>query len=191
MENNIIRCPWLNIKNQTYIDYHDKEWGVPNHNDRYLFEMLILEGAQAGLSWEIILKKRENYRKAFDNFDPNIISKYDEDKKKELLNNSGIIRNRLKIESAIKNAKIFLEIQKEYKSFDNYIWGFVNYKPIINKFNKLSEIPVKTDLSDKISKDLKRRGMNFVGSTIIYAFMQAVGIVNDHITKCFRYEECK
>jgi DNA-3-methyladenine glycosylase I len=153
--------------------------------------MLILEGAQAGLSWEIILKKRENYRKAFDNFDPNIISKYDEDKKKELLNNSGIIRNRLKIESAIKNAKIFLEIQKEYKSFDNYIWGFVNYKPIINKFNKLSEIPVKTDLSDKISKDLKRRGMNFVGSTIIYAFMQAVGIVNDHITKCFRYEECK
>ncbi|MDB2550749.1 DNA-3-methyladenine glycosylase I [Rickettsiales bacterium] len=186
---NIIRCSWVNPKNQLYIDYHDKEWSVPIHDDNHLFEMLILEGAQAGLSWETILKKRENYRQAFDNFDPKIISKYDEDKKNELLQNSGIIRNRLKIKSAIKNAQIFLEIQREYKSFDNYIWGFVDHKPIINKFKNLSEIPVKTDLSDIISKDLKKRGMNFVGSTIIYAFMQAVGIVNDHITDCFRYQE--
>ncbi len=185
------RCTWAHLKDELYVKYHDEDWGVPIHDDQKLFEMIILEGAQAGLSWETVLKKRENYRKAFDNFDPKKVAKYDEKKKEELLRNEGIIRNRLKIKSAIKNAKVFLEIQKEYTSFDKYIWSFVNHKSIQNKFTALLEIPAKTKLSDKISNDLKKRGMNFVGSTIIYAFMQSIGMVNDHEIACFRYSEIK
>jgi len=183
------RCEWVNNKNNLYIKYHDEEWGVPVHNDRKLFEMLILEGAQAGLSWETVLKKRENYKKAFDNFDPEKIAKYNQKKEEELLQNAGIIRNRLKVKSSIRNAKVFIEIQKEYGSFDAYIWNFVNNKPIRNCFKNVSEIPVKTELSDAISKELKKKGMNFVGSTIIYAFLEAVGIVNDHVISCYRYSE--
>ena len=183
------RCSWVNLKNELYVKYHDEEWGIPVHDERKLFEMLILEGAQAGLSWETVLKKRENYRKAFDNFNPHKISKYDEAKESELLMNKGIIRNRLKIKSAIRNAKIFLQIQNEFGSFDKYIWGFVNYKPIQNNVGSYSELMPKTELSDKISKDLKKRGMSFVGSTIIYSFMQSIGMVNDHEIACFRYKE--
>lgn len=181
------RCGWVPENDELYIAYHDKEWGIPVHDDRHLFEMLILEGAQAGLSWLTVLKKRENYRKVFDNFDVNKVAKYDELKVEELLNNPGIIRNRLKIHASIKNAKAFIEIQKEFGSFDKYIWSFVDGKQIVNKFKKLPEIPSKTELSDKISKDLKKRGMTFVGSTIIYAFLQAIGIVNDHTADCFKY----
>ncbi|MFK7779574.1 MAG: DNA-3-methyladenine glycosylase I [Candidatus Gracilibacteria bacterium] len=183
------RCEWVNLKNNLYRIYHDKEWGKAIHEDNKLFEMLILEGAQAGLSWETILKKRENYRKAFDNFDPKKIAKYDENKQIELLQNKGIIRNHLKIKSAIKNAKIFLELQKEFGSFDKYIWNFVKNKPIQNNFKLLNKLPSKTKLSKIISNNLKKRGMSFVGPTIIYAFMQAVGIVNDHETSCFRYTQ--
>ena len=183
------RCAWVNLKNDLYIKYHDEDWGVPVHDEDKLFEMLILEGAQAGLSWETVLKKRENYRKAFDNFNPKKVAKYDDEKKEELLQNTGIIRNRLKITSSIQNAKVFLEIQKECGSFDNYIWDKVYGKPIQNRFQSLSDIPANTTLSDMISKDLKKRGMNFVGSTIIYAFMQAIGMVNDHEINCFRYKE--
>ncbi len=171
------------------MQYHDKEWGVPAHNDRHLFEVLILEGAQAGLSWSTILNKRENYRKAFDNFDVKKVAKYDAKKVKELLGNAGIVRNKLKIASAIRNAKVFIEIQKEFGSFDKYIWDFVNRKPIKNKRKGMKDIPATTKLSDKISKDLKARGMNFVGSTIIYAIMQTIGLVNDHETNCFRYNK--
>ena len=178
------RCEWCG-KIPIYVKYHDEEWGVPVHDDNKLFEMLILEGAQAGLSWLTVLKKRENYRKAFDNFNPEIIADYNQEKIDKLLNNKGIIRNRLKITSAIKNAKVFLSIQKEFGSFDKYIWSFVNGKPIINKFKTLKEIPVRTEISDLLSKDLKKRGCNFVGSTICYAFMQAVGMVNDHTINCF------
>ena len=181
------RCTWVNPDNKLYITYHDEEWGVAIHDDTKLFEMLILEGAQAGLSWETILKKRENYREAFDNFNPQKIAKYTEKKKIALLNNPGIIRNRLKIKAAIQNAKVFLDIQKEFGNFDKYIWAFVDFCPIQNTFKANSQIPTKTDLSEKISKDLKERSMNFVGPTIIYAFMQAVGMVNDHETSCFRY----
>ncbi len=184
------RCEWVNLKNELYVSYHDKEWGVPEHNDIKLFEMLVLDGAQAGLSWETVLNKRDNYRKAFDGFDPKKVAEYSEDKEKELLQNAGIIRNKLKIKSAIRNAKIFLEIQNEFGSFEKYLWGFVGFKTIKNKFNSISELPAKTELSDKISIDLKKRGMNFVGSTIIYAYIQAAGLVNDHIKTCFRYEEC-
>ena len=183
------RCGWVNMKNELYIKYHDEEWGVPLHDDNKLFEMLILEGAQAGLSWEIVLKKRENYRCAFNHFDPVKVAKYTESKMEVLLKNEGIIRNRLKVKSAIKNANTFLKIQTEFGSFDKYIWGFVNGKTIKNNFKSLSEIPAKTTLSDWISDDLKKRGMNFVGSTIVYAFMQAVGMVNDHVENCFRYNE--
>ena len=183
------RCAWVNPENKIYCQYHDHEWGVAVHDDRRLFEMLILEGAQAGLSWETVLKKRENYKKAFDNFDPQKVARYDESKQSQLLQNEGIIRNRLKINSAIRNAKMFLEIQKEFGSFDAYIWSYVNGKPIRNSFTSISEIPARTELSDAISKDLKKRGMNFVGSTIIYAFMQSVGMVNDHETSCFRYSQ--
>jgi len=168
-------------------EYHDKEWGVPVHDDRKLFEMLILEGAQAGLTWLTILKRMGTYRKAFDNFDPVKISKYTVEDEKRLLKDEGIIRNKLKIKSSIGNAKAFLKIKEEFGSFDKYIWGFVNQKPIVNKFRKLSDIPANTPLSDEMSKDLKKRGFNFVGSTICYAFMQAVGIVNDHMVDCFRY----
>ncbi|PPR17460.1 MAG: hypothetical protein CFH43_00718, partial [Proteobacteria bacterium] len=159
------------------------------HDDHKLFEFLVLEGAQAGLSWLTVLKKRENYRKSFDNFDPEKVAKYDEGKVNVLLSNEGIIRNKLKINSAIRNAKVFLEIQNEFGSFDKYIWGFVNGKPVENKFKSIQNVPAKTDLSDKISKDLKKRGMNFVGSTIIYAFMQATGMVNDHTSDCFLFKE--
>ncbi|MFC2159619.1 DNA-3-methyladenine glycosylase I [Actinomycetota bacterium] len=185
------RCNWVDPENKIYREYHDKEWGVPVHDDKKLFEMLILEGAQAGLSWEIVLKKRDNFKKAFDDFDPEKVARYNETKQNELLENKGIIRNRLKIKSAIQNAKVFLRIQNEFGSFDKYIWNFVNNKPIQNKFRSMMELPPKTELSDIISKDLKKRGMNFVGSTIIYAFMQAVGIVNDHEVSCFRYSQLK
>ena len=180
-----IRCEWAG-SNPLMVKYHDEEWGKPLHDDNRLFELLILEGAQAGLNWSTILNKRENYRKAFDNFDPKKVSRYSDKKIKELLNNVGIVRNRLKIHSAIRNAKIFLEIQKEYGSLDKYIWSFVNNKPIKNNFKSLKEIPASTELSYRISEDLKMKGMNFVGSTIIYAFMQAVGVVNDHTIGCFR-----
>lgn len=182
---NKIRCDWVKLENPLYVKYHDEEWGIPCFEDKKLFEMLILEGAQAGLSWETILNKRENYRKAFDNFDPLKVSEYKEDKINELLANSGIVRNKLKINSAIKNAKVFLRIQTEIGSFSKYLWDFVDGKPIQNNFKTIQEIPAKTELSDTISKDLKKRGMNFVGSTIIYAYLQAVGIVNDHTTDCF------
>ena len=181
-----IRCSWVNSKNSLYIHYHDHEWGVEKHDDIELFEMLILEGAQAGLSWETVLNKRINYRNAFDNFDPKIVSKYDEQKYDELLQDKGIIRNRLKIKSAIRNAKVFINIQNEFGSFDSYIWDFVKRKPIINSFTK-EKAPTTTELSDKISKDLKNKGMNFVGSTIIYAFMQSVGMVNDHEINCYKH----
>ncbi len=184
------RCEWVNLKNNLYISYHDQEWGVPVFDDKKLFEMLILEGAQAGLSWEIVLNKRENYRKAFDGFDYVKIAAYDDKKEKELLQNTGIIRNRLKIKSAIKNARVFLEIQEEFESFNKYIWAYVSFKPIKSSFKSIHELPSKTELSDKISKDLIKRGMSFVGSTIIYSFIQSVGLVNDHIITCFRYKEC-
>jgi DNA-3-methyladenine glycosylase I len=182
------RCAW-GEGDPLYEEYHDTEWGKPLHDDTKLFEFLILEGAQAGLSWITILKKREGYRKAFDGFDPKKVAKYGEKKRAELMENAGIVRNGRKIDSAVRNAKVFLEIQKEFGSFDAYIWGFVNGKPILNKFTSMEALPPQTELSDTISKDLKKRGMNFVGSTIIYAFMQATGMVNDHVTDCFRYKE--
>ena len=185
------RCTWVKPENKIYLEYHDDEWGVPVHDDQKLFEMLVLEGAQAGLSWETVLKKRQNYRKTFDSFDPQKVARYDEVKQTELLQNAGIIRNRLKIKSAIQNASVFLEIQQEYGSFDGYIWNFVDNEPIQNKFKSMSELPAKTELSDMISNDLKKRGMNFIGSTIIYAFMQAIGMVNDHEVSCFRYLQLK
>ena len=182
------RCPWPS-EDKLMIKYHDKEWGVPLHNDRKLFEFLILEGFQAGLSWRTILHKRENFRKAFDNFDFNKVAKYDKRKINSLLKNAGIIRNKLKIESAITSAKAFLRVRKEFGTFDKYIWSFVNGKPIQNKFKSLRQLPARTDLSDKISDDLKKRGFKFVGSTIVYAHMQATGMVNDHVVSCFRDKE--
>jgi DNA-3-methyladenine glycosylase I len=169
------------------IRYHDSEWGIPVHNDKKLFEMLILEGAQAGLSWSTILKRRKTYQKAFDDFDPKIISKYTQKDIARLLSDEGIIRNKLKVKSAINNAKQFLKIQKEFGSFDKYLWAFVKNKPIKNNFKNLSDVPASTELSDQISKDLKKHGFSFVGTTIVYAYMQAVGIVNDHVKNCFRY----
>jgi DNA-3-methyladenine glycosylase I len=182
------RCSWPS-DDPLMIKYHDKEWGTPVHNDRKLFEFLLLEGMQAGLSWNTILNKRENFRKAFDNFDFNNVAKYDKRKINSLLKDAGIIRNKLKIESAVTNAKAFLKVRKEFGTFDKYIWGFVNGQPIINKLKSLKEIPAKTKLSDKISKDLKNRGFKFVGSTIVYAHMQATGMVNDHTTDCYRHKE--
>lgn len=187
MPNKKSRCGWA--KNDLSIEYHDAEWGVPVHDDRRLFEFLILEGAQAGLSWDTILKKRENYRKAFDRFDVEKIARYDERKLNELLGNEGIVRNRLKIASTVQNAKSFLKIKKEFGSFDSYVWSFVDGKPIKNNWVTLSEIPAKTAVSDVMSVDLKKRGFNFVGSTIMYAFMQACGLVNDHLVSCFRHDE--
>ena len=181
-----IRCPWP-ANDKLYQDYHDKEWGVPIHNDRRLFEFLLLEGFQAGLSWRTILTKRQNFRKAFDNFDFNKVAKYDKRKINALLKDAGIIRNKLKINSAVTNAKAFIEVRKEFGTFDKYIWGFVNGKPIVNKIKSLKELPACTELSDLISRDLKNRGFKFVGSTIVYAHMQATGMVNDHLTNCFRY----
>lgn len=180
-------CGWA--ASDLSILYHDKEWGVPLHDDRKLFAFLILEGAQAGLSWETILQKREYYHKVFDNFDPQQISTYSEEKVEALLQDSGIIRNRRKVESAIRNAQVYLQIQDEFGSFDHYLWRFVNGEPIQNEFHTLAEIPAQTPLSQQISRDLKARGMNFIGPTIIYAFMQAVGLVNDHLMSCFRYTE--
>jgi DNA-3-methyladenine glycosylase I len=185
---NVHRCGW-SLTDPLYRTYHDDEWGVPVHDDRKLFEMLILEGAQAGLSWITILKKRKNYRAAFDRFDPRKIAAYDTRKKKELLANAGIVRNRLKIEATISNARAFLAVQKEFGSFDSYIWQFAGGKPTMNRWTSLKEIPPKTPESDAMSKDLKRRGFRFVGSTICYAFMQATGMVNDHVTPCFRHKQ--
>jgi DNA-3-methyladenine glycosylase I len=188
----------MNIKKQTcswptndplLMKYHDKEWGVPIHNDRKLFEFLVLEGFQAGLSWLIIMRKRENFRKAFDNFDFNKVAGYNKRKINSLLKDSGIIRNRLKIEGAVANAKAFIKVRKEFGTFDKYIWNFTNGKPIHNNFKSLKELPARTELSDLISKDLKNRGFKFVGSTIVYAHMQATGMVNDHMKECFRYKE--
>jgi DNA-3-methyladenine glycosylase I len=181
------RCGWA--KNDLAIQYHDAEWGVPLHDDRRLFEFLILEGAQAGLSWDTVLRKRENYRAAFDDFDAEKIALYDAKKIESLLQNEGIIRNRLKIASAIQNANSYLIILEEFGSFDSYIWNFVGGKTIKNSRQDLSEIPAKTEISDTMSKDLKKRGFNFIGSTICYAFMQATGMVNDHLVSCFRYDE--
>jgi DNA-3-methyladenine glycosylase I len=182
---NVVRCTWAS--NELSILYHDREWGVPQHGDCVLFEFLILEGAQAGLSWDTILRKRKNYRMAFDGFDPKKIAKYDRKKSQQLLRNEGIIRNRLKIASAIRNAKAFLEVQKEFGSFDRYIWQFVGGKPRVNTWKLGQRLPASTPESDAMSKDLKKRGFNFVGSTICYAFMQAIGMVNDHAVECFRY----
>jgi DNA-3-methyladenine glycosylase I len=183
----IVRCAWAN--NDLAIRYHDREWGVPQHDDRVLFEFLLLEGAQAGLSWDIILRKRDNYRAAFDKFDPKRVSRYEQRKIDSLMRDEGIVRNRLKILSAVKNAKAFLEVQKEFGSFDRYIWQFVGGKPRVNRLRTLSEVLSHTLESDQMSKDLKKRGFTFVGSTICYAFMQAVGMVNDHLVTCFRYRE--
>ncbi|MBN7575658.1 DNA-3-methyladenine glycosylase I [Clostridium sp. 2-1] len=182
----IKRCEWV-TKEELYIEYHDKEWGVPVYDDRKLFEMLCLEGAQAGLSWWTILKKRENYKEAFDNFEAEKIVKYTEEKLEQLMQDKGIVRNRRKIESVVTNAKAFLKIREECGSFSNYIWKFADNKPIINSWKSIGEVPASTELSDKMSKQLKKDGFKFVGSTICYSFMQAVGMVNDHTTECFCY----
>ena len=182
------RCEWSTNSPQ-YLQYHDEEWGVPLHDDTTLFEFLILEGAQAGLSWETILKKRDGYREAFDQFDAEKISKYSESKIESLLQNPKIVRNRLKVNSTVLNAKLFLDIQKEFGSFDKYIWQFTQGMTIQNSFQHMSEIPANTSESDAMSKDLKKRGFKFIGTTICYAFMQATGMVNDHVVNCFRYEE--
>lgn len=181
-----VRCSWAgNIP--IYIDYHDNEWGRPVHDDNKLFEILILEGMQAGLSWITVLKKREAFREAFDGFDPNKVALYDESKIQKLLENEGIIRNRLKVNAAVTNAKLFLKVQEKYGSFDTFIWSYVHDTPVINRWEKMEEIPATTPISNQISKDLKKMGFKFVGSTIIYAFMQATGMVNDHVTNCFLY----
>lgn len=185
----LIRCPWA--VGPEYIAYHDREWGVPVHDDRLLFEFLILEGAQAGLSWITILKKRQNYREAFDNFDPAIVARYGKRKQQSLLANPGIVRNRLKIESSIQNARSFLAVQQAFDSFDKYIWSFVEGQPRQTNRKSFKEVPARTGESDAMSKDLKRRGFKFVGTTICYAFMQAVGMVNDHLVDCFRHSELR
>ena len=185
LRRNVIRCSWA--VNDLSILYHDREWGVPQHDDCVLFEFLILEGAQAGLSWDTILRKRDNYRAAFDGFDPGKIARYERRKTQRLLRDEGIIRNRLKVASAIRNAKAFLAVQKEFGSFDRYIWQFVGGKPRVNAWHLGKGIPASSPESDAMSKDLKKRGFNFVGSTICYAFMQATGLVNDHAVECFRY----
>lgn len=182
------RCPWCE-KTDRYKEYHDKEWGVPVLDDIKQFEFLVLESAQAGLSWLTILNRREGYKKAYDNFDPKKVAEYDQNKIEELVNNPDIIRNRKKIEASINNAKKFLEIQKEYGSFSKYIWSYVNNEPIINKYDDISKIPATTNLSDRISQDLKDKGFKFMGSTIVYSHLQAVGVINDHLTSCFRYNE--
>jgi DNA-3-methyladenine glycosylase I len=181
-----VRCQWAGT-DPLYVAYHDEEWGVPVHDDRKLFEMLILEGAQAGLSWSTILNKREGYRKAFDNFEPEKVAAYGEEKIAQLLDNPGIVRNRLKVRSAVQNAQAFLELQEAFGSFDNYLWRFVDGQPVQNRWQTLAQVPAETDESRALSKDLKKRGFNFVGPTIMYAFMQAVGMVNDHVVSCFRH----
>lgn len=182
------RCQWAS-SSPDYFEYHDKEWGVPVHDDHVHYEYMLLDAFQAGLSWLTILRKRENFRKAFDDFDFEKIARYDEEKIAALLQDSGIVRNRLKVRAAVKNAQSFIKVREEFGSFDHYIWGFTGGKTIINQFNSLKEIPAKTPLSDRISKDLKKRGFTFVGSTIIYAYLQAAGIVNDHTTDCFRHTQ--
>lgn len=184
----IKRCSWCG-DDPLYIHYHDKEWGVPLHNDRKLFEFLILEGAQAGLSWITILRKRSAYRKAFDQFDFNKVSEYNGHKIRELLNNPGIVRNRLKITGAVKNARAYIEIREEFGTFDKYIWNFVDGKPLRNQWKHIKQVPASTAVSEAMSRDLKKRGFTFIGPTICYAFMQAVGMVNDHTLDCFRYTE--
>jgi DNA-3-methyladenine glycosylase I len=183
----VVRCGWA--RNELSVRYHDREWGVPQHDDRKLFEFLILEGAQAGLSWDTILRKRENYRAAFDRFDPEVIARYDRRKLAALMKDAGIIRNRLKIESAIKNANAFLAVRSERGSFDQYVWQFVGGSPRVNSIRSLKQVPARTEESDAMSKDLKKLGFTFVGTTICYAFMQAVGMVNDHLVSCFRYRQ--
>jgi DNA-3-methyladenine glycosylase I len=182
------RCDWPGT-NELMIKYHDNEWGVPNHDDRKWFEYITLDAFQAGLSWAIVLNKRENFRKAFNNFDPKIIAEYDQIKVEELIQDAGIIRNKLKINATISNAKVFLDVQKEFSGFDNYIWRFVNGKPIVNYWKSITNLPASTSESDKLSVDLKKRGFKFVGTTICYAFMQSAGMVNDHLVTCFRYKE--
>lgn len=184
------RCEWAEKGNDRYIAYHDEEWGVPVHDDPTHFEFLILEGAQAGLSWSTILDKRDGYRKAFAGFDPDKVARFTTSKIERLLENRAIVRNRLKIESAVKNARAFLEVQNEFGSFDAYLWPFVGGKPKVNRRRRMRDIPPRTKLSDALSKELKKRGFSFVGSTIIYAHMQAVGMVNDHVVSCFRYKPC-
>jgi DNA-3-methyladenine glycosylase I len=183
------RCEWVPPDHPLYVKYHDEEWGVPVHDDRLLFEFLILEGAQAGLSWATVLKKRENYRAAYDRFDAQKVASYDDKKIQELLQNPGIIRNRLKVNASVVNARAFLEVQAQFGSFDAFIWDFVDGKPIVNQWKSIKEVPAFTPLSDTISKELKKRGFKFVGSTIVYAHMQATGMVNDHTVDCFRYRE--
>jgi DNA-3-methyladenine glycosylase I len=187
-QTNVVRCAWAGT-DPKMIDYHDREWGVPVHDDRLLFEFLILEGAQAGLSWSTILNKRKAYRAAFDGFDPAVVARYRAAKLRSLLADGGIVRNRLKITAAVQNARAFLDLQQEFGSFDAYLWPFVDGRPIVNRPATIRDVPSRTDISDRLSKDLKRRGFNFVGSTICYAFMQAVGMVNDHCLTCFRYRE--
>lgn len=187
---NMKRCDWCE-SDELYIKYHDEEWGVPAHDDIKHFEFLILEGVQAGLSWLLVLKKRENYRMAYDNFNPVKAASYNDIKIEELMGNKGLIRNRRKIEASVNNAIRFLEIQDDFGSFDRYIWKYVDNEPIINSWNKVTDLPSKTKLSDEISNDLRDRGFKFVGSTIIYSHMQAIGLVNDHIVDCFRYNELK
>ena len=188
MDDDKKRCPWSGA-DPLYVRYHDTEWGVPNHNDRVHFEFLVLESAQAGLSWNTILKRRENYRKAYDGFDPEKVALYDEQKIEELITDTGIIRNRKKIEASVNNARLFLEVQKEFGNFDTYLWNFVNGKQVVGHWKSISEIPAKTDLSETVSKDLKKRGFKFLGPIIIYSHLQAVGIINDHIETCFRFRE--
>ena len=180
-----IRCPWAG-SDPLYVAYHDEEWGVPNHDDRHLFEMLVLEGAQAGLSWITILRKRERYREVFDSFDPKKVARYGEPKVAALLADAGIVRNRMKVASAIGNAKAFLDVQREFGSFDAYLWRFVGGRPLVNAWKTMKDVPAKTAESDALSKDLQKRGFRFVGSTICYAYMQAVGMVNDHLEACYR-----
>lgn len=181
------RCSWAKESNPLYVEYHDTEWGVPTHDDQMLFEMIVLEGSQAGLSWETILNKREGYRKAFYNFDVQKVANMSDKELENLRNNPDIVRNRLKINMARKNARVFIDIQKEFGSFNDYIWAYVDHKPILNNWKTMDQVPASTPLSDKISKDLKKRGMSFVGSTIIYAYLQSCGLVNDHITSCCCY----
>lgn len=183
------RCAWCEDTFEEYVRYHDEEWGVPVHDDQKQFEFLILEGAQAGLSWSTILKKREGYRKAFAGFDVEKVARFDEQKIQELLNNPEIVRNKLKVRSSVTNAQKFIEVQKEFGSFNTYIWSFVDGEPINNHWKSLSQVPATTEISDRLAKDLKQRGFKFVGSTIIYAHMQAVGMVNDHVISCFRHSE--
>jgi len=190
MAKQITRCKWAEGVNLDYIEYHDKEWGVPVHDDKVQFEFLILEGAQAGLSWSTILNKREGYRQAFADFDVEKVARFTDKRVEKLLTNPAIVRNRLKVNSAVTNAKAFIKVQEEFGSFSKYIWGFVNGKPVQNKFRKDSDIPATSPESDDLSKDLKKRGFKFVGSTIVYAHMQATGLVNDHVVDCFRHKPC-